>query len=121
MHVLLEGLPIARELPGFEGRWTESGDWHFAYQKAAAGTNLDRMLAGLPDQACPVEHWGYVFSGRLQVRYVDGSDEIVEAGEAFHTAPGHRPHMLDDTVMLQVSRRADHDELLRAVAATTPS
>ena len=120
MHASLENLPIAAEKPGFVGRWTEMGDHHFAYQSAVAGSNLDAMLAVFEDRACPVEHWGYVFSGRVRIEYVDGSEEFLEAGDAFHVAPGHRPTMVEDTVMLQVSRAAEHDALLAAVAAARP-
>ena len=88
MHVSLEGLPIARELPGFEGRWTESGDWHFAYQKAAAGSNLDRVLAIYDDQACRVEHWGYVFEGRVRIQFVEWQPQF----------PQHQPGRLVEGV-----------------------
>lgn len=115
MHESLDGLPIAMERPGFTGRWTEMGDWHFAYQRAAAGSNLDQVLAAFEDRACPVEHWGYVFEGRVRIEYTDGTEEIVSAGEAFHTPPGHRPTMLEDTLMLQVSRREQHDRMLRDI------
>lgn len=117
MHASLETLPIAAEKPGFIGRWTEMGAHHFAYQSAAAGSNLDAMLAVFDDGACPVEHWGYVFSGRVRIEFVDGTKEILEAGDAFHVAPGHRPTMIEDTVMLQVSRASEHEALVAAVAA----
>ena len=117
MHASLENLPIAAERPGFIGRWVELDGYHYAYQSAAAGSSLDAMLAPLPDSACPVEHWGYVFSGRVRIEYVDGSEEFLDAGDAFHVAPGHRPSMVEDTVMLQISRAAEHDALLAAVAA----
>jgi hypothetical protein len=118
MHQSLEALPVTIDLPGFTGRWTEMGDWHFAYQRAAAGSNLDRVLAIYDDKACRVEHWGYVFTGRVRIQFVDGREEVIEAGEAFHTPPGHRPYMLDDTVMLQVSRKAEHDRMLADIAAS---
>ena len=116
MHASLENLPVAAERPGFIGKWTEMGDHHFAYQSAAAGSNLDRMLEVFDDRACPVEHWGYVFSGSMRIEFTDGHHEVVSAGEAFHTPAGHRPYMIEDTVLLQVSRRDEHAALLRAVA-----
>ena len=117
MHQSLEGLPVTIDLPGFTGRWTEMGDLHFAYQKADAGSNLDRVLAIYDDKACRVEHWGYIFEGRVRIQFVDGHEEVIAAGEAFHTPPGHRPYMLEDTVMLQVSRMAEHDQMLADIAA----
>jgi hypothetical protein len=116
MHQSLEGLPVTIDMPGFIGRWTEMGDLHFAYQKASAGSNLDRVLEIYDDRACRVEHWGYVFEGRVRIQFTDGHEEVIEAGEVFHTPPGHRPHMLEDTVMLQVSRMAEHDRMLADIA-----
>lgn len=117
MHASLEDLPVSIERPGFTGRWTEMGELHFAYQSAAAGSNLDEMLAIFDDKACPVEHWGYVFSGSMRIDFTDGRHETISAGEAFHTPPGHRPFMIEDTVLLQVSRQDQHAQLLRAVSA----
>lgn len=117
MHALLESLPVTLERPGFTGRWTEMGNLHFAYQSAAAGSNLDEMLTAFDDKACPVEHWGYVFSGSIRIEFTDGTHEIISAGEAFHTPPGHRPYMIEDTVLLQVSRQSEHEQLLQSVAA----
>jgi hypothetical protein len=91
------------------------GGLHWAFQTAAAGTNLDTMLAALDDGACPVEHWGYVFSGAMRVEYNDGHSEVLSAGDIFHVLPGHRPYMVEDTVLLQVSRAAAHEALLAQV------
>ena len=119
MHTSLDNLPVAAERPGFIGRWASMGDHRFAYQSALAGSNLDSMLAAFDDGACPVEHWGYVFSGSMRVEFTDGHHEVLSAGDAFHTPPGHRPYMIEDTVLLQVSRLDEHEQLLRDVASKT--
>ena len=48
------------------------------------------LLKGLPDDRCQCPHWGYVLRGAMTFRYADG-DEVVAAGEAFYTPPGHVP------------------------------
>jgi quercetin dioxygenase-like cupin family protein len=45
---------------------------------------------------------GYVFKGRLTIRYSD-HEETVEAGEAFYMPPGHTPAADDGTELLQFS------------------
>jgi hypothetical protein len=48
------------------------------------------LLKGLPNDQCHCEHWGYVQKGRLTYRVGD-REEVFEAGDAFHLAPGHIP------------------------------
>jgi hypothetical protein len=48
------------------------------------------LYKGLPDDRCQCPHWGYVTKGAVTFRYAD-RDEVIEAGEAFYTPPGHVP------------------------------
>jgi hypothetical protein len=48
------------------------------------------MLKGLPDDRCQCPHWGYVFKGRVTMRFAD-HEEVYEAGDAFYAPPGHIP------------------------------
>src|SRR5690349_7419181 len=58
--------------------------------------SLAPMLAGLPGAHCRCPHWGYVFSGRLVVRY-DDHDQVIVAGDAFYMPPGHVPEADEGT------------------------
>ena len=61
------------------------------------------LLRGLPDDRCQCPHWGYVFKGSLTFRYAD-REETFDAGDAFHTPPGHVPvHNEPGTEYLQIS------------------
>jgi len=53
------------------------------------GADATPLLQGLPDDLCPVPHWGMVLQGAIKVRYADGSEETVEAGEVYHWPAGH--------------------------------
>jgi hypothetical protein len=64
--------------------------------------DLAPMLKGLPDDRCQCPHWGYLFRGRIVVRYAD-HDETIESGQAFYMAPGHVPEALDEIELLQFS------------------
>ena len=44
------------------------------------------LVKVFPDNACPVEHWGYIFRGKVRVEYTDGHEEILSAGGLF---PAH--------------------------------
>ena len=38
---------------------------------------------------CPVPHWGYCFKGEMIMRYDDGTEEVVRAGDVFYLPKGH--------------------------------
>jgi hypothetical protein len=61
-----------------------------AFTSIREHSDLGPLLKGLPDDLCQCPHWGYLFAGRLTVRYADG-DEVIEAGDAFYMRPGHAP------------------------------
>src|ERR1700749_813259 len=75
--------------------------------------DLAPMLAALPGGYCQCPHWGYVFKGRLMVRYPD-REETVEAGEAFYMSPGHAPAAEAGTELVQFSPA---DQLAATTAA----
>ena len=64
--------------------------------------SLAPMLAALPGGRCMCPHWGFVFTGRLTIRYAD-HEETVEAGEAFYMSPGHVPAAEEGTEFVQFS------------------
>jgi hypothetical protein len=71
------------------------------------------LMKGLPGDACPCPHWGYVLKGRVTYRFPD-HDEVFEAGDAFYLPPGHIPLADAGSEILQFS---PSDEL--HVVATT--
>jgi len=38
---------------------------------------------------CPIPHWGYCFKGEMTVRYEDGTEEVIRAGDVFYSPKGH--------------------------------
>ena len=61
-----------------------------------------RCSRGCPDDSCPCPHWGYLFAGKITVRYAD-REEVFEAGDAFYMAPGHVPAAEAGTEFVQFS------------------
>ena len=84
----------------------------------AAGWDTAPVVKGLPDDACPCPHWGYVFKGKVLVRY-DDHEETLEAGDAYYMAPGHVPLFLEDTEILSVSPVDELRDVLEVVEANT--
>lgn len=78
------------EMEGFEGHYAELGGTTVGWETYTADADLTPLFAGLPDDRCQCEHWGYVFEGKLVFHTADGQEEFV-GGEAYFVGPGHTP------------------------------
>lgn len=76
--------------------------------------NLAPLLRGLPGDRCQCPHWGYLFKGKILVRYAD-HEETISAGEAFFIAPGHVPEALEDCELVQFSPSAQLHEVIEVM------
>ena len=65
------------------------------------------VFRGLPDDRCQSPHWGYVFSGRITLKYAD-HDEVYEAGDAYYAPPGHIPIVTAGTEVVEFSPTAEY-------------
>lgn len=66
--------------------------------------SLAGMFKGLPGEACPCPHWGYLFAGKITVNYAD-HHEVYGAGDAFYMSPGHVPAAEAGSEFVQFSPR----------------
>lgn len=104
--------PVAVESDGVEVRTREiGGDMTVAFVHLPAGTDLGPALAGLPGDLCPCPHWGYLLSGRMEMRTKDGAD-VYEAGQAFYWSPGHAPRSLEDTDYVDFSPTREFEAVI---------
>jgi hypothetical protein len=94
----------------------EWGDLLAEFEQFPAGLDTAPLLKGLPGDACPCPHWGYVFKGRFVVRYADHEETIV-TGDAFYLQPGHVPVFLEDTEMFELSSAVQLSDVLKVVNA----
>jgi hypothetical protein len=90
------------------------GELQVEFERFPGGLDTGPLLEGLPGDACPCPHWGYVFKGRFLIRYAD-HEEVVEAGDAFYMAPGHVPVFLEDTEMFELSPAGELRRVLDVV------
>lgn len=104
MHALArQDVPVVIEGGGVEVRLQEiGGGMSTSFIRLPEGTDLGPALVGLPGDACQCPHWGYLLSGRLQMRTPDGTQEF-SAGQAVYWAPGHAPLALEDTEYVDFS------------------
>jgi mannose-6-phosphate isomerase-like protein (cupin superfamily) len=79
--------------------------------------DLAPILANLPTGRCTCPHGGYVFKGRMIVRY-DDHEEVINAGEAFYMPPGHAPEAEAGTELLQFSPADQLAEVEAAIFAS---
>ena len=112
MRETIEKLPTAI---GVEGVTVQGADWGgmmAGHLKMAKGVDFAPVLQGLPDDRCPVPHWGYVIEGRIEVLYTDGARETVRAGELYYWPPGHTVMFPEDTTYVEFSPAREMLDLL---------
>jgi hypothetical protein len=106
MKQQLARLPIRLESGGVciqAEDWSELNVARIRFPKGADATPL---LQGLPGNLCQCPHWGTVLRGSIHVRYADGSEEIVRAGEVYYWPPGHTVRVDEDYEAVEFSPSA---------------
>jgi hypothetical protein len=92
MHILKENLPVAMEAPGTKMRMQVGwGGMAVAYNEMPSidEKNAPALFEGLPNNSCPCPHWGYMIKGSMHLRYDNGNEEVINAGEVFYIPGGH--------------------------------
>ena len=116
MHAAKADVAVTDEGGGYEGRLAQWDGYAVSFETIPAGTDFAPFLQGLPGDACPCPHWGYCFKGSFVVRYTNGQEETVRAGEAYYMRPGHRPVYVEETETLEFSPHAELLEVMEVVA-----
>jgi hypothetical protein len=91
-----------------EDRYETMGEQTINFVSFQADIDGTPLLKGLPGDLCSCPHWGYVFSGKLTMRFAD-HEEVYEAGDAFYTPPGHAPIVEAGTEFVQFSPSEELD------------
>jgi hypothetical protein len=116
MHVSRDDLePMV--IGEYEGRQVDAAGIRIAFESMPAHFPPDESpFKGLPDDRCQCDHWGYLFKGAFRVTYLDGSEEIVTAGDAYHLRPGHFVQTLEPVEMIELSPVEEHDRTMAILA-----
>jgi hypothetical protein len=116
MHVSKAELP-AMVLGEYEGRTVDAGEFRIAFESMPAHFPPDASpFKGLPDDRCQCDHWGYLLEASFHVSYLDGPDEVVQAGDAYHRRPGHFVQSLEPVELIELSPVEEHDRTMATVA-----
>lgn len=112
MRASKEELPVLLQAGPAQIRGTDWDGLRVAVVSVPAGTDFGPLLAGLPNDRCSAEHWGYVLNGRLRVRYGDNSEETLQKGDYFYLPAGHTGAAEEDLEFIEISKPGGHDQFL---------
>jgi ethanolamine utilization protein EutQ (cupin superfamily) len=115
MKELKERLPVTMEAAPAHIQAADWGEMKSAYMRMGEGVDFTPMLEGLPEDLCQCPHWGYVLNGTIQVRYTDGTEESIGAGQIYYLPPGHTVWFEEETEYVEFSPRQEMDEVFTHV------
>jgi len=96
-------LPMCLEAGGVCIQGQDWGDLNVARIRFPKGADATPLLVGMPQDLCQCPHWGTVLKGSIHVRYADGSEETVHAGDVYYWPPGHTVWVEEDYESIEFS------------------
>lgn len=91
------------------------GGMTVAVNEMPAGTDLAPLLKGLKNNSCQVPHWGYIIKGSLRIKYDDGKEVVLKAGDLFYMPSGHTGIIEEDMKLMDFSPENEMKELIKHV------
>ncbi|HET6769428.1 MAG TPA: cupin domain-containing protein [Chitinophagaceae bacterium] len=110
-HIALEKFPKNMVINHLDG-W---GGMTIAVNELPAGTDFTPLLKGLKNNSCQVPHWGYILKGAMRLKYDDGTEVLLKAGDAFYMAPGHKGSVEEDLKLIDFSPEKEMNELIKHI------
>jgi len=92
------------------------GGMAVGFVEVPAGMDFGPLFAGLPQNMCPSPHWGYLFEGAVRIKYADGKEEDVHAGEVFYMPAPHTGVVLKDAKFIDFSPETEFAEVMANIA-----
>lgn len=105
-------LPKRLEAGGVSICSQDWGDMNVAHIRFPKGADATPLLAGLPQNLCQCPHWGKVLKGSIHVRYADGQEEVVRAGDVYYWPPGHTVWVDEDYESVEFSPSGPMNEVI---------
>jgi hypothetical protein len=117
MHAAEKNLAIELEVGDIVTRGEDWGGQLVRHLTLPPGADFTPLLKGLPGDVCHCPHWGYVISGSMHLRYVDGSEELSRAGEMYYWPGGHTGWTDDGVTFVEFSPAEELRPVLEHVGA----
>lgn len=116
MKINKKDIPVTMEAPGTVMRALPNyGGMTVCFNELPKGTDFTPLLQGLNNDSCHCPHWGYVIEGEIMVRYNDGEEETVGAGEVFYWPAGHTAIVQEDVKLIDFSPSKEFNEVISHV------
>jgi hypothetical protein len=113
MKIKKEEIPITMQAPGTIMRGLPGyGGMTVAFNELPAGTDFAPLLQGLNNNSCHCPHWGYIVDGEMRVKYDNGDEEKLSAGDVFYLPPGHTAIVEKDLKLLDFSPEKELKEVM---------
>jgi len=117
MKIRKEEIPVAMKAPGTIMRNLKGyGGMTVGFSELPADTDLSPLLQGLANNSCQCPHWGYMVEGEMLVKYDDGIEETLTAGDVFYMPPGHTAIVIKAMKFLDFSPEKELDVVLDHIA-----
>ncbi len=100
---------IMRTQPGFGGMVV-------SYNEYPKGMDASALLQGLKNNSCQCPHWGYMIQGVMRIKYDDGTEEVLSAGDVFYLRAGHNGIIDEDTKIIEFNPEKEFGELGEHIA-----
>ena len=116
MKINKEELPVTMEAPGTTMKNLKGyGGMTVSFNELPAGTDFTPLLQGLDHDSCHCPHWGYVIEGAMLVKYDDGSEEVLRAGDVFYLPSGHTAIVQEALKLVEFNPTKEFNEVMEHV------
>lgn len=105
------------DVDGVEGHYGAVEGYTVGFESYSQDDDPAPLFKGLPDDHCQCPHWGVVLEGTLTFRYLDGSEDVIDAGEAYYAKPGHLPVFTAGTSVVEFSPTTELEQTMEVVMA----
>jgi len=116
MKIKTEDMTVIMQAPGSQMRAIPNcGGMTLNFNELSKGTDFTPLLKGLKNDSCHCPHWGYVLEGKILLKYDDGQEETISAGEFYYWPAGHTAIVLEDIKFLEFSPTKEYSEVITHV------